>query len=83
MPDESKRVEKVDTKGLEAAILKAHGEGGVPLIIDFYAHWCGPCMVLGRTLDKLAVAMGDAVDIVKVRERHCTRASAQGSLVPV
>lgn len=65
-PDPSARVAKVNTKELEAAILAAHAPEGVPLVIVFYADWCGPCKVLGRTVERMAIALCKATTFVKV-----------------
>jgi len=55
-------IEKMDAKQLEVAI----AERDRPLIIDFYATWCGPCLLLAQELEKLAKDVGDKVRIVKV-----------------
>ena len=38
----------------------------VPVIVDFWAPWCGPCRMVGPEIDKLADRVGDAAKFVKV-----------------
>ena len=37
-----------------------------PVLVDFYADWCGPCRMLAPTLDRLAVEFSGKARIVKV-----------------
>jgi thioredoxin 1 len=41
-------------------------ENTKPVMVDFYAEWCGPCRLMGPVVDRLAEEWGDRVEIVKI-----------------
>ena len=41
-------------------------QSSIPVLVDFYADWCGPCRMLAPTLDRLADEFDGRIKIVKV-----------------
>jgi len=52
-------VAEFDDNNFEAEVLKADG----PVLVDFWAPWCGPCRMIAPVVEQLA---GENSDVIKV-----------------
>ena len=52
----------VSDASFDQDVLKAEG----PVLVDFWAEWCGPCKTIAPALEEIASEMGGRVQIAKV-----------------
>ncbi len=62
MTKQMNNVTELNPSSFEAEVLRAD----LPVVVDFYADWCGPCKMLAPFLDQLAAEYQGRIKFVKV-----------------
>ena len=52
-------------------------ESDIPVIVDFWAEWCGPCRTIAPYIDGLATEYDGKVKVVKLNIDHCPDTAVQ------
>lgn len=67
------KVGEISDSDFEGSVLKASG----PVLVDFWAPWCGPCKSIAPVLEELAGEFGTQIQILKINVDDNPRSPSQ------
>ena len=79
MGDGKAGVGKVSDADFEAQVLKATE----PVVVDFWAEWCGPCKMIAPALEEIAGTLNGKVKIVKLNVDESPRTAEKYGIMSI
>ena len=78
-PTVAGQIPDVTDNNFQAEVL----ESETPVLVDFWAPWCGPCRVIAPTLEELAEERGEELRVVKLNVDENQMTSAQYDVMSI
>jgi thioredoxin 1 len=72
-------VGKVSDATFESEVLQATQ----PVVVDFWAEWCGPCRMIAPALDEISGSLGEKVKIVKLNVDENPQTAAKYGIMSI
>ena len=79
MDSDMKNIIELTEDNFETEVLRATG----PVLVDFYAPWCGPCMMIAPLLEQFAADFAGKVKFAKVNIDHAPALTSEYEITAV